>query len=84
MRNVRCKFLCHSVSKSKHWKQVTEPGKEFVYTAKFTAVGDGSPENKAFFDATPSGSIEVGTYTEDVFEVGRAYFVDFTPEVPVA
>lgn len=40
-----------------------------------------SPENKAFFEATPSGSIELNTVRQGVieaFEIGQEYYVDFT------
>lgn len=75
MATTRCKFQCQSVTKTLHWDR---SGK-FLHTAKFSAVTDGSDENKQFFAATPSGSIEVGTYVPDVFEVGKAYYVDLTP-----
>jgi hypothetical protein len=73
---IRCKFTCREVVKRKPWR-----GSEhtFDYVAKFQAVMDGSEENKAFFAATPSGSLEIGVYSDDVFEVGRDYYVDLTP-----
>lgn len=76
---TRCKFRCTSVEKLEAWPKE----KGCVYKAKFTAVYDGSPENKAFFDATPTGNLEIGTYKQDVFEVGKEYFVDLTIAVPV-
>jgi hypothetical protein len=50
-----------------------------VFSAKFTVVCDGSPENKAFFASTPMGFIEIGTYREDFFQEGKTYYTDFTP-----
>lgn len=44
-------------------------------------VGD-SPENKAFFNATPSGSISMGVVNPaaaEQFKPGAEYYVDFTP-----
>lgn len=44
--------------------------------------GDASPENKAFFEATPSGEITMHIKNQvaaDAFELGKAYYVDFTP-----
>ena len=45
-------------------------------------VIDGSEENKAFYAATPVGSIVLGVVNEAVaaqFEIGGEYYVDFTP-----
>ena len=72
---VRCKYRCYEVTKKAHW----DKAKGFLYTAKFSAVMDDSPENKRFFEATPCGSFEVGTYKQDWFEVGKEYYIDLTP-----
>jgi hypothetical protein len=50
-----------------------------LYAAKMQPVSGGSDENKEFFAASPSGSIELSTVKADHFEVGREYYVDFTP-----
>ena len=71
---VRCKFTCQSVTKRVHWDR---SGK-YIYEAEFSAVHDGSEESKAFFEATPSGTLKIGTYKEDVFEPGKAYYIDIT------
>lgn len=45
-------------------------------------VTDGSAENKQFFSLTPGGSIQLATVNPEAaaqFEVGRSYYVDFTP-----
>ena len=47
-------------------------------------VGDDTPENKKFWDATPSGRIEMDVLNPEAiegFEVMKEYYVDFT-EVP--
>ena len=72
---TRCKFTCQSVTKSKHYRR-DEPG--FLFTARFVPVTSGSEENQKFFDATPSGSLEVGTYVDDRFVVGKDYYLDIT------
>lgn len=72
-QTVRCKFQCTQITKTKHWN---EP--RFLYTACFSAVSDGSEENKRFFEYTPSGKLEVGQYKEDAFEVGKMYYIDIT------
>ena len=73
---VRCKFTCNEVTKRKSWRGAAD---EFHYAAKFSVVTDGSDEDKRFFAATPSGSIEVSTLRIDTFEVGKTYYVDFAP-----
>lgn len=72
MKTVRCKYTCQEVTKRVAWNDKTKN----LFNAKFTAVMDGSPENKAFFEATPCGSLEIGTYKEDLFEPGKAYYID--------
>lgn len=47
----------------------------------FIPVGDDSPENKLFWDATPSGRIEFTYMNPEALEelvLGREYYVDFT------
>ena len=47
----------------------------------FIPVGDDSPENKLFWDATPSGKIEFTYMNPEALEelvLGREYYVDFT------
>ena len=52
-------------------------------TLNFTPVyGAGSEENKAFWDATPTGSLQLGVVNQDAwkqFELGKSYYLDFTP-----
>lgn len=72
---IRCKFLCESVMKKRHWDQ--SKGK-FLFTASFHAVSSGSPENEAFFAATPSGRLEVSDFKPDNFVPGQYYFLDLT------
>ena len=73
--STRAKFTCVSVTKSKHWNQAEH---EFNYAAKFNVVMGNSEENKKFFAATPSGTIEISTIVSDEFEPGKDYFIDFT------
>lgn len=72
---VRCKYRCDEVTKKRHWDRSK---KEFLYIAKFYAVIQDSLENQKFFEATPVGSLEIGTYKEDHFEVGKEYYLDLT------
>lgn len=71
---TRAKFTCTEVSKTTGWGE-----NKFLYAAKFSAVTGSSEENKTFFAATPSGSIHMSTIKEDHFEVGKTYYVDFSP-----
>lgn len=43
-------------------------------------VTSGSEENKSFWEYTPSGKIElsISGKSQAVFEVGKAYYVDFS------
>lgn len=72
---TRCKFVCNSVEK----RTAGYNGVPFVYSARFSPVYGGCPENEQFYAATPSGSIEIGTVRDAVFEPGKSYFIDFTP-----
>jgi hypothetical protein len=67
------KFKCIEVTKRQGWS-----GNEFLWAARFSVVMGDSEENKAFFAATPSGTIDISTIREDHFEVGEEYTVDFT------
>lgn len=50
-------------------------------TLKLRAVSGGSEEDKKFFEATPSGTIEILIKSEAsrLLELGKYYYVDFTP-----
>lgn len=81
MVTTRAKFRCESVEKRKGW----EASKPFVWTATFAPVFSNDPahENKKFWDASPSGKIELGTIKEHGFEPGKEYYIDFT-EAPIS
>lgn len=73
---VRAKFKLQSFTTS-----LDHTGKE-LRTLTFYPVTSGSDENKAFWQYTPSGKIELGTVNPDAwskFELGKEYFLDFTP-----
>lgn len=72
---VRAKFRCDSVKKYRHW----DKEKGFLYEYEFSPVGDSSPENKTFWAASPCGSLKLSTINSDLFEVGKEYYLDFTP-----
>lgn len=75
---VKAKFLCNGVEKTKNWN--ADP--KFLYNIKLTAVYDQNKdsENGKFFAATPNGQITLGTVNESAaqdFEPGKEYFVTF-------
>lgn len=78
---TRAKFYCTSVLKTiqgvnnEEGKYVQRP----VFTYKFQVVSSGSEENKKYFASTPSGSIELSALREDMFEISKEYYLDFTP-----
>lgn len=71
---TRAKFKCVAIAKREGYN-----GDAFHHAASFQVCYAGNPENKAFFASTPSGSIEISTVRADHFEVGKEYYVDFTP-----
>jgi hypothetical protein len=79
--SVRAKFKCVSVERSKY-------GSDELQTIKLEPVyGNGDPnhENTKFYKHTPSGHIHLGTVNPDAakqFELGKEYYIDFTPAQP--
>jgi hypothetical protein len=72
---VRAKFRAVSVEQG--------PNTSDTFAVKLTPVyDDGNAENKEFFTYTPGGEITlqvVRPETAGQFEVGKAYYVDFSP-----
>jgi hypothetical protein len=73
---VSAKFTCTSIQKTPSEEAPT------AATVKFLAVQDVEESNRAWAKATPDGEIRMAiTNMEAVggFQVGKSYFVDFTP-----
>jgi hypothetical protein len=66
------KFTCNKVGKQVGWG-----GAKYVYSSELSVVYGDNEENKKFFASTPSGSITLGTIRDDLFEVGKVYYVTF-------
>lgn len=75
---VRAKFKVTAITTTAHWQK----DKGHIGTVKLQPVTSGSPENAAFYEATPCGEILLGTINKEAlaqFEIGREFYVDFTP-----
>lgn len=71
---VRCKFKVTNVSAA--------PNGEAQIALQ--PVYSGSTENEQFFRYTPGGWISIGTVNAEAakqFEVGKEFYVDFTPAI---
>lgn len=80
MATVRAKFKASSKEEFPNW-DIAEPN---LSNVKLEPVVRGSPENNQFFKATPSGSLVLGGIRKsaaDLLEVGKEYYIDFTPAV---
>ena len=74
---VRAKFKVTQIAMQPHWDK--SKGKK-VGTITLQPVTGGSPENEAFYAATPGGSITLSTVNEEAlekFELDGEYYVDF-------
>lgn len=82
--NVRAKFKCVEIKKSMGGTY-NERGKYVegvLHGYRFNVVGGDSEENKRFFASTPSGLVELHAVRDDLFELGKEYYLDFTLFVP--
>jgi hypothetical protein len=73
---VRAKFLC--IEKGEVGHQPCQTTSKVI----LQPVAGTTEENKSFWKWTPSGKIELNvlnTDAADQFEVGKEYYVDFTP-----
>ena len=85
LQQVRAKFYCTSITKTvgSKWNSEGKYESGIVYNYRFQAVTSGSEENKSFFASTPSGSIELTAVRDDLFEIMKEYYLDFTVAEPV-
>lgn len=78
--NVRAKFMCYSVRKTYTTKWVE--GKAtlgYLYDYEFHVVHGDTEENKKFFASTPSGTVNLMSIRDDLFDPGKEYYLDFSP-----
>ncbi len=74
---VRAKFKVTSTTQREHW----DSQKGHIHEIELQPVMNGSPENEAFYAATPSGVVKLQTVNNDAgtqFELGAEYYLDFT------
>ncbi len=87
---VRCKFKVAKISrvmgsrstgtKNEQGYDVYEPHE--AVSIEMHAVCDGSAENKAFFQATPCGTLHFQTVNADAaasIELDKNYYIDISP-----
>lgn len=77
MSNVRAKFVC-TCKTVRTWTSKDAPTYEFEFCAVTSCNTEKTEENKSFWDATPSGSVKLQCVNQDLFEVGKTYYLDFT------
>ena len=85
---VRAKFRLVGWKNTLGSRPVIENGKEtgkweetLMCSLEFSAVYSNSPENRKFWNATPSGKIEINIVNPEAvkeFDLGKEYYVDFT------
>lgn len=73
---VRAKF--YVMSKTQF---ATQHNDMVSFKIQLQPVYGDTPENKAFWNATPSGMIEMSVRPEvgEMFQPGQQFYVDFTP-----
>ena len=77
MTTTRAKFTLQSIERTRHWN-----GKDEIFNLKFSPVTGTSEENKRFFEASPSGSLQLGTVRAEIaagMKLGGEYYLDITP-----
>ncbi len=74
---VRCKFRCQQKTATEQamWNG-HESAPSITYSYKFYVVTSGSEENKAFYAATPAGTLDVSCVKNDLFTPGKEYYLD--------
>lgn len=77
---TRAKFTCNSKTETIGWGKVETVYKPIpMYSYQFGVVTGGCPENDKFFASTPAGNISLSCVTDKLFEIGKDYYVDFSP-----
>jgi hypothetical protein len=73
---MRLRYTCVTVHKTPH----PTAGQPPICEATFRAVPPAtSPENAAFFYNQPAGILDIRTFVDEKFNVGKDYFIDISP-----
>jgi hypothetical protein len=73
MNTVRAKFYCASKI------ELVYPQGAPVCSYVFYLVASGNEVNKALFEASPTGKLELASANDHLFEIGKEYYLDFSP-----
>lgn len=79
MSNMRAKFTLQKIE-----QHAVSGSDECLCNVEFAAVAADSEDNKDWSQWTPSGKIEMTITNPEAMkglEVGKAYFIDFTPAI---
>ena len=71
MNTVRAKFYCASKIELVYPKGA--PVCSYVFY-----LASGNEENKALFETIPTGKLELASANDNLFEIGKEYYLDFT------
>lgn len=77
---TRAKFQCQRIEEIKY---AGYENRKVILTPVIPQNSTGEPEDRSFWESTPSGEINLTISKEAVaskmFEPGKKYYVDFTP-----
>ena len=85
MSTVRAKFKVGEIRRHRGSRKNAETDQWEaceLRTVVLDPVMEGSEENRRFWEASPSGRIEIGCANleaAELFELGVEYYIDFTP-----
>lgn len=75
---IRCKLICIGTREYVGSVRDGKDSRQLLHEASFYAVTSGSDENKAFFSATPTATLTIGSHSITAFQAGKSYYVDLT------
>ena len=77
MKSIRCKMTCNEMTVRKNWSD--KQPYLFSYELAPVCSDDENAENKAFWEATPSGILKIDcSLQKDLFLPGKEYYIDIS------